>query len=162
MFAIDELYPPAQYAWGWLVLAFGVILLAIAVTWVILFLTRPQTSLDDGNVPAVPLASAEVLARMRAEYLDVINDVEGKYRSGNMNAREANLALSAVVRRYVNEHSGLEAPVLALDDLERLKVQPELLDAVKRHYYPGSFRRDRTIDPIAGANAARRVVSQWH
>lgn len=162
MFVTDEIYPPAQYAWGWLVLAFGVILLGILVATLVLWFTRQRTTIDADDAPPVPLATSEMLARLRTEYADAIDHIEHSYRDGNMTPREANLVLSATVRRYVNEYSGLEAPVLALDDLERLDVAPVLIDAVRRHYYPGIFRRGRTVDPIAGAAAARRVVQQWH
>lgn len=162
MSGIEELFPPAQYGWGWLVLAFGIILLGIGVGWIILALTRPRSTIDIADAPPVPLPTNEVLDRLRKEYLAAIDHIEHSYQSRNMSAREANLALSALVRTYVNEYSGLEAPVLALDDLERLGVNPMLVDAVGRHYYPGIFRRDRTVDPHAGADAARRVVTVWH
>ena len=52
--------------------------------------------------------------------------------------------------------------MLALDDLVRLGVQPELIDALHRHYYPSIFRRGSAVDPHAGAEAARAVVKKWH
>ena len=116
MFVTDEIYPPAQYAWGWLVLAFGVILLGILVATLVLWFTRQRTTIDADDAPPVPLATSEMLARLRTEYADAIDHIEHSYRDGNMTPREANLALSATVRRYVNEYSGLEAPVLALDE----------------------------------------------
>ena len=41
----DELYPPFQYGWGWLLLAFGILLLLIAAAWLIVALTRPRRDL---------------------------------------------------------------------------------------------------------------------
>lgn len=162
MFAIDGLYPPAQYAWGWLALAFVILAVLIGAAWAIVTMTRPRLQLDDADAPPVPLPTGELLARMRAEYDEVIDDIERRYAAGELAPRDANLALSATVRRYVNEYSGLEAPVLALTDLEQRGVHPALIDAVRRHYYPGVFRHGRTIDPHAGARAARLVVQQWH
>ena len=37
-----------------------------------------------------------------------------------------------------------------------------LVDALRRHYYPGIFRRGPIVDPHAGAAAARQVVTTWH
>ena len=37
----DELYPPAQYGWGWILLAFGILILLIAAAWLLVALTRP-------------------------------------------------------------------------------------------------------------------------
>ena len=41
----DELYPPAQYGWGWILLAIGILLLLIAGTWAIIALTKPRRDL---------------------------------------------------------------------------------------------------------------------
>ncbi|HWS51992.1 MAG TPA: hypothetical protein VN241_13360, partial [Microbacterium sp.] len=84
------------------------------------------------------------------------------YGAGRIDARRANLELSRTVRAFVNEYSGLEAPVLALDDLIALGVHPALIDALHRHYYPSVFRRGPAIDPAAGFEAARKVVTAWN
>jgi hypothetical protein len=103
-----------------------------------------------------------VLSLLRTEYSGSIDRIEAAYREGAIDARTANLELSRAVRSFVNEYSGLEAPVLALDDLVRLGVQPELIDALHRHYYPSIFRRGSAVDPHTGAEAARAVVKKWH
>ncbi|MBW1639759.1 hypothetical protein G3H63_11860, partial [Microbacterium resistens] len=111
--------------------------------------------------PPAPLF-VDVSAVLRQEYLGGIARIEQRYRDGELDARRANLELSRAVRAFVNEYSGLEAPVLALEDLERAGVHPALLEALRRHYYPSVFRRGPALDPIAGAEAARRVVTTWH
>ena len=162
MSAPDELYPPAQYGWGWMLLAIGIIALLIIGGWLLLFLTKPRTSIAvAGQVPQTPQTS-DVLGMLRMEYNGRIAQIEGDYRAGALSARQANLELSRVVRTFVNEYSGLEAPVLALDDLVRLGVPAPLVDALHRYYYPSIFRRGPAVDPLAGAEAARKVVSSWH
>ncbi|MGO2746626.1 hypothetical protein [Microbacterium sp.] len=162
MSGADELYPPAQYGWGWILLAFGVIAVLILAGWLVLFLTRPKRSITvAGQAPVIPPAG-DVLSMLRMEYNSSIDEIESAYQAGAIDARSANLELSRVVRTFVNEYSGLEAPVLALDDLVRMGVQPALIDAMRRHYYPSAFRRGPSIDPHAGADAARKVVATWH
>lgn len=162
MSATDELYPPAQYGWGWIVLALGVIALLILALWLVFFLTRPKRSVALHGAAQVTPPTGDVLSMLRTEYSDEIGRIEAAYQAGTLTARAANLELSRVVRTFVNEYSGLEAPVLALDDLVRLGVQPELIDAISRHYYPSVFRRGPALDPHAGADAARAVVKSWH
>lgn len=157
----EDLYPPVQYGWWWVLLAIGIIVAVILVAWLVVALTRPK------RVPAVdPTAGlpplAVVLEVLRREYFSGIDDVERAYLGGELDARSANLELSRLVRGYVNEHSGLEAPVLTLDDLAARGVHPSLVDALRRHYYPSIFRRGPIVDPVAGAAAAREVVSAWH
>lgn len=159
----DELYPPAQYGWGWMLLAFGILALLIAGAWLLIALTRPRRTLSfaDENAGQAPLV-IDVLSQLRTEYLTRIQQVETDYTERRLSARQANLELSRVVRTFVNEYSGLEAPVLALDDLVARGVHPALVDALGRHYYPSIFRPGPVIDPVAGAEAARTVVRTWH
>ncbi|WP_312173257.1 hypothetical protein [Microbacterium sp.] len=159
----DELYPPAQYGWGWILLAIGVLLLLIAAAWVVTLLTRPRRDLTLTDPTQGPvLQTTDVLSQLRVEYLQSIQRIEDDYRARTLSARNANLELSRVVRTFVNEYSGLEAPVMALDDLVARGAHPALIDAMQRHYYPSIFRQGPAIDPLAGAEAARAVVRSWH
>lgn len=157
----DELYPPAQYGWGWVLLAFGILALLVAAVWIAIALTRPRRETAVRGAPE-PLPTGDVLGQLRLEYLDRVQQIETDYRERRLSPRNANLELSRVVRTFVNEYSGLEAPVLALDDLVARGVHPALIDALRRHYYPSIFRQGPPIDPIAGAEAARTVVRAWH
>ena len=159
----DELYPPAQYGWGWMLLAIGILALLVLGAWLLIVLTRPRRTLTTaGEGGGQSLLTGDVLSQLRTEYLERIQMVETDYRERRLSARNANLELSRVVRTFVNEYSGLEAPVLALDDLKSRGVHPALIDAMGRHYYPSIFRQGPAIDPVAGAEAARTVVRTWH
>ena len=158
----DELYPPAQYGWGWILLAIGILVLLVAAAWAVVLLTRPRRELAATDETQQPLLTMDVLSQLRVEYLERIQRIEDDYRARRLSARNANLELSRVVRTFVNEYSGLEAPVLALDDLVARGVHPALIDAMGRHYYPSIFRQGPAIDPAAGAEAARTVVRAWH
>jgi len=153
----DVLYPPVQYAPGWLLLVLA-ILVAIVVAGVLLaVLTRPRRlrahpSLDPGLV----------IAQLRTEYLAEIDAVEQHVRDGSMGAREAHAALSRLMRAYVNEYGGLEAPVMTLQDLVAHGVHPSLIDALGRFSYPSLFGRGAPVDPHLAAQAARTVVTTWH
>lgn len=163
MSGTDELYPPAQYGWGWMLLALGIIAVLILAAWLLIFLTKPRRGVAlQGDAGATTPMTADVLTMLRQEYHERIGQIEADYRAGALSARHANLELSRVVRTFVNEYSGLEAPVLALDDLVRLGVPPALIDALQRHYYPSIFRKGPAVDPIAGVEAAHKVVGSWH
>lgn len=158
---LDGLYPPAQYGWGWLALAIGIVALIVIAWYLSLTFTRRRRMSEfahrRGDVP-----SADVTAALRAEYLGDLDTIEADFRGGRLDGREVNRELSSLVRRYVNEYSGLEAPVLTLADLRKMNVHPALIDAIARHYYPSIFRRNHVVDPEAGISAARKVVQEWH
>ncbi|QIK63094.1 hypothetical protein G7068_07695 [Leucobacter viscericola] len=160
---IEGLYPPAQYGWGWLLLAFGVIALVILAGIVVLWATRPRYKLTKETIAAAPDVNGDLItAALRAEYLERLRVVEQAYTAGDIDAREANRRLSREVRSFVQDYSGFEAPVLGLNDLIELGVHPALIDAMQRHYYPSIFRSDMIIDPIAGVAAGRQVVTSWY
>lgn len=162
MSAPDDLYPPTQYGGLWLLLAFGIIVLLVIAAILLVVLTRPKKVADAiADDPETQLTLPEVVARLQGDYLRQIDAIERGYRERTLPPREANVQLSRLVRRYVNEYSGLEAPVLSLQDLQRLGVNPSLIDALRRHYYPSIFRSGPPVDPVAGAEAARTVVRSW-
>ncbi|MGF3057389.1 hypothetical protein [Microbacterium sp. YY-01] len=161
--APDELYPPAQYEMWWLLIALGVLALVVLAAWLITLLTRTKTTVaaaaGDANVP---LAPDNVIAVLRNEYLEKIAQIELAYWSGELSDRQLSAELSRTVRTFANEYSGIEAPVLALRDLEQRGVHPSLLGALRHHYYPSIFRRHASVDPDASVAAARNVVSTWY
>ena len=153
----DLLYPPAQYGVGWLLLVLAIVVVAILVTVLVNVLTRPR------RLETMPTADPNaVIAQLRGEYRERIDEIERQALSGKLDPRRAHAELSRLMRAFVNEYSGLEAPVLTLQDLVALGVQPALIDALKRFTYPSLFRREAPLDPTLAAEAAREVVTSWH
>ncbi|MEO5535608.1 MAG: hypothetical protein ABIR17_10800 [Pseudolysinimonas sp.] len=153
----DLLYPPAQYGAAWLLLTFAVVVAAILVGLLVRALTQPR------RLNTMPSADpTAVLAQLRAEYQTQIDEVEQQAAVGQLDARRAHAEFSRLMRAFVNEYSGLEAPVLTLQDLVARGAQPELVDALRRFAYPSEFRREAPLDPALGAEAARQVVHTWH
>ncbi|GGD26622.1 hypothetical protein GCM10010915_03330 [Microbacterium faecale] len=157
MSAPDGLYPPVQYEGWWLALALGILVLLAAAAWIMWAAVRPRR--ERAPEPA-PLSVQ--LDSLRAHHLERIDRVERAYADGTMSPRIANAELSAISRSFVNAFTGIETPVLPLEDLEARGASPELVAAVRRHFYPSVFERDVPADPAAGIAAARQVVTGWH
>lgn len=155
--ADDILYPPVQYGAGWLLLVLAIVALLVLGGVLVHVLTRPR------RLSTQPSADPQlVLGQLRTEYLAELDRVEQRVRGGELDARQAHAALSRLMRAYVNEYSGLEAPVLTLQDLVAQGVNPLLIDALGRYTYPSLFRRGAPVDPLLGVQAARQVVQTWH
>lgn len=153
----DLLYPPAQYGGEWLLILLAIVAMLILAGVVVALLTRPR------RVLAPPVAHpAAVLQQLRAEYLGRIDEVDRQARAGEIDARRAHAELSRLMRGFVAEYSGLEAPVMTLQDLVARGVHPALIDAIGRFSYPSLFPRRPPVDPGLGAEAARQVVTVWH
>jgi hypothetical protein len=153
----DVLYPPAQYSPLWLLLALALLLAVVGAGVLVAVLTRPRRLVTR---PAVDAPA--VLAQLRVEYVGAIDDVEQRVLSGALDARRAHAELSRLMRAFVNEYSGLEAPVMTLQDLVAQGVHPSLIDALGRFTYPSLFRRGKPVNPLHAVGAARQVVQSWH
>lgn len=157
MLGDDTLFPPAQYTGVWLGLVFLIVVAIVGAGVLIALLTRPRRPSAQSQLS--PLA---VLAQLRTEYTVELDRVEQQVRAGELDARQAHGELSRLMRAFVNEYSGIEAPVMTLQDLVAAGVHPALVDALGRFTYPSLFRRGAPVDPLLGVEAARQVVSSWH
>lgn len=153
----DALYPPAQYAPGWLLLVFAILALLVVAGVLIAVFTRPRRP-----AAATQQSRMAVLAQLRTEYAAELDRVEQQLRAGELDDRQAHARLSRLMRAFVNEYSGIEAPVMTLRDLVVAGVHPVLVDALGRFSYPSLFRRGAPIDPMLAVEAAREVVRSWH
>lgn len=152
----DLFYPPAQYGPGWLLLVLAIVVVGLAVAVLVTALTRSR------RLAAQPAADpVAVLGQLRGEYLDHIAQIERRVVDGTLDARRAHAELSRLMRAFVNEYSGLEAPVMTLQDLVETGVHPALVDALGRFTYPSVFRREEPLDPALAVDAARQVVHSW-
>jgi hypothetical protein len=152
----DALYPPLQYAPFWLLLVFLILVGIVLAGWLVVFLTRPR------RLASHPSADPQqVLWQLRTEYVAEIDRIEQQARDGQVSARQAHAALSRLMRGFVNEYSGLETPVMTLQDMVAQGVNPALIDALGRYTYPSLFGRGAPVDPVLGAQAARQVVQTW-
>ena len=61
----EELYPPVQYGWGWVLVAIGIIVAILLVAWLVHTLTRPRRvpASDTGDGPHGRVVVLEVLRR---------------------------------------------------------------------------------------------------
>ena len=137
--AAAELIAPIGYGAGWLLL--GIVLLVVVVIATALIVLARRGSRDRSSATAVERS-------LGARYLSRIDTIEADFVGGSITAREAHLRLSAVVRSFGHDTSGVNAPVMTLTELRQSPL-PEVADAVAE-YYPASFER---VEP-AGIDAA--------
>lgn len=155
--ADDMLVPPMQYPAIWLIVALAILVVLVVATVLVVALTRPRSLAEYASTdPGV------VLAGLRSDFLGRIDEVDEAQREGRLTARQTHATLSRLMREFVNEYSGLEAPVMTLQDLVARGVNPVLIDALGRYTYPSLFRRGAPVDPALAIQAARQVVETWY
>jgi hypothetical protein len=152
-----EFYPPMTYSSLWT--AIGVVIVTAVLGWglVIWAQTRPARVEPEAELPP-----GWWLARLKAGYVERIDEIARRHDAGELSPRRAHQELSVAVREFVHEASGAPAPTMTLAELRR-SGDPSLVPVsdVVRGLYPVEFGPDRAGSVRAAAGAAREVVARW-
>lgn len=157
MQADPEFYGPLQYGpvWMWA----GVALLVLVAAWYAFVLAatrRPPREVREVNRPA-PLTD---LAALKAAYLQRIDDVERDAVAGKRGARDSHQEISLLLRKFVRDATGVDAPRMTQADLASHPL-PAAAAAVGA-LYPAAFGPEPVPSVASSAAAARRAVQAWN
>ncbi|MGP4032212.1 hypothetical protein [Pseudarthrobacter sp. 1C304] len=170
---------PLQYS-AWFPWA-GLGLLALVAAWYtcVLLGTRPRPAARiAAQTPAAPAAgSAPDLARLRDEYLLQIDAVDREAAAGTRSVRSAHQELSLLIRSFIRDASGVDAPRMTLAELRVAGQGPHRQPGAE--HVPSERQFRAAADAVAGlyqgafaaapasavpdaARAAREVVRSWN
>jgi hypothetical protein len=147
-------FGPLPYSqwWTWA----GLALLLLVAAWYILVFAGTRPPRQERPAVSAPLTD---LPALRRAYLQRINDVEQEAAAGNLSARAAHQEISALLRRFVRDATGVDAPRMTHADLVRHPL-PAAAAAVGR-LYPGEFGPEPLPAVASSAAAAREAVRSW-
>jgi hypothetical protein len=147
-------YGPLEYS-GWFLWT-GLGLLALVAAWlafVFLSTRHRAASHEAGPGPAADLHS------LRLEYLRRIEAVAADADAGRLSARASHQELSLLIRSFVRDTSGIDAPRMTLAELHGQGI-PRAAAAVGS-LYPAEFSREPPESVAGAAETAREVVRSW-
>lgn len=165
---VDELVDPVGYSGWWTVLGIAAILAAVAVVFLVIWLTRARAEEKAAPPPAprLPTGPYDPYAELRAEYERRLDAVAERFRAGELDERTLHLALSAEMRGFATGRLGQDASSMTLSEIQQLGEAGRLTQLIARYYRP-SFA-DHDNDPAARAtdgedsiDRARSVVRAW-
>jgi len=147
-----------------------VILIVLAVLppviWLILKLLKiklpekKQKPVQEEEAPIVmkPVRPIEVLKR---EYLLKIDAVESKYKEKQIDAREAHIQMSSIVREFVNDATGVNVRNFTLREIQKLNM-PNLSKLISEFYSPEFAFGTEDIQIEDSFSNARQVIREWN
>lgn len=138
------------------VLILGIFLIVVAVVWVLGFAIAYRHSRVHSDFEVRTLSQAH-----RARYEGLIGEVALGYQTGELNAREAHLALGAIIRAAATERTRVNLESSTASEAQVLiPTWPLLVDAL-RWCEDGSFPTNAEQQRVeAGLNLAAQVVLQ--
>lgn len=97
---------------------------------------------------------------LQREYLAKIDKVQNAYQSGKMDVRTAHQELSAIVRMFVHEMTGINAQNFSLLELKAHDIF-KVSDLIEEFYAPEfALRTDK--DTMNSIHDARTVIQTWN
>ena len=154
-------YAPLSYS-SWLPWA-GLGLLFLVAAWLaFVFLSTRQRQ---RAVPAASFGPTSDPSILKRDYLRRIDAVAGEAAAGRLSARASHQELSLLIRSFVRDIAGIDAPRMTLAELHRQGIPAAAL-AVSS-LYPAEFSPEpRDTEPrdsvAAAAETAREVVRTWN
>jgi hypothetical protein len=154
---LGHLIGPVPFSSGWLWAAAALTMLTVLWYAAVFWWTAPGRQHAELSV----IGSAR-LALHRRRALRSIQDIETRYRKGELAAAPAGAALGVELRRFLQEVTGLNAQYVQVPDLAKVSggalapAAPILVDLEDAQFNP-----DSTVD-IRGCGATvRELVRQW-
>ncbi len=158
-----ELQDPFSYAWLPLVIL-GALLVAGIVTLIVLYYLK---ILKQGTrkVPKPKEEKPVVVKKrdpmeIRMDYLSRIDVVQRKYVSKEIDVRIAHQELSAIVRLFVNEMTGVNTQTFSLSELKATRFAS--VSSLIEEFYAPEFALRTEKDTMNSISDARKVIQAWN
>lgn len=152
-----EVMPLVGYSPYWLVLGITIVAIIVAFYVVVALLTasRPRWS-----APGAPERPSVDVVQLQNEAYSRVAEIETASMNGEIDARSAHERLSAVVRDYVAQSTGIPADHMTLSELRRT----ELIGTARAvaQFYPSVFAPEPQQDLATSIHMAREVLAGWH
>ena len=152
-------FPPLPYGLQWLILAIALVVLIVAfyvlLPRIVRRLTKPRVTVPPPVPPRrlTPMQSAKQVA------FDRIGAVEAAVAAGTTDVRDAHIELSAILREFATETTGIDARTMTLTELRASKL--EAIATVVATYYPIAFGVPEHSRLAGAADRAREVLAAW-
>ena len=135
-----------------------IIFFLLTVTY-ILFLRKKKDKKIKEDYEILDLSYKDI-NYIRKKYLKKINELEDKVNNKQITNRKAYLSLSAIVRNFVHEMTGIKVHKYTLKDIKKLNM-PQLTMLVEEYYHP-EFAEYSLGNIKESISKTRKVIEKWH
>lgn len=160
-----KLQHPFEYSW-WVTLI-AVVLGLIALSAIVFFLIKLFSALRKKKEAPRPVArkiamSPEMIARVKTQYIGKVQALLGSYNQNRIEKREGYQQLSAIIREFVHEVTGINVENFTIREVKAFGIKK--LDTLMEEYYVPEFAEDEKAkdkDFAESCNKAVGVIKAW-
>lgn len=155
-----DLQDPFSYMILPIIILVVVIVVAIIGLLIFEYFKRKKLGIKTVKEPKPVVFKPKNKEELQKEYLAKIDKVLNAYQSGKMDVRTAHQELSAIVRMFVHEMTGINAQNFSLLELKAHDIF-KVSDLIEEFYAPEfALRTDK--DTMNSIQDARTVIQTWN
>ena len=160
-----KLQHPFEYSW-WVLLIAAVLGLIAAVA-IVFFLIKLFSALRKKKAAPKPVAkkivmSPDMIYRVKTQYIGKVQELLNGYNQNHIEKREAYQQLSALIREFVHEVTGINVENFTIREVKAFGIKK--LDTLMEEYYVPEFAEDEKAkdkDFLQSCNRAMGVIKAW-
>ncbi|HPF29881.1 MAG TPA: hypothetical protein PLZ77_07230, partial [Lachnospiraceae bacterium] len=119
----------------------GAMVLVLLIILLRILLKNRKKKTAKKNTPVVVTKPIAVRGNVsKADYLNKLEQLKLQYQQGECSVRDAYQRMSAIIRGFVEEATGIKVPNYTLQDIKELKM-PVLEELIEEYYSP-EFERE--------------------
>ncbi|MGN0437765.1 MAG: hypothetical protein ACI4F4_04520 [Lachnospiraceae bacterium] len=154
-----KLQDPFSYAL-WPIVVLGLVIIGIVIFYIVQKVNRkPKKKPVAVSEQQKPVNAVDVNG-LRIKYLKQLDEVEEAFRSQKISVRKAFQKMSVIVRRFVEERTGIKTNSYTLADIKRLQM-PQLESLISEFYSP-EFSVKSEGDVFDALEKSRRIIEEWN
>ncbi len=155
-----DLQDPFSYMLTPIIIIGIVILLAAAALILFEIYRRKKNAPIKVKEPKPVVFKPKDKTQIKAEYLEKVEKIRAAYTSGAMDVRTAHQELSAIIRMFVHEMTGINTQNFSLTELKAHKITS--ISGLIEEFYAPEFAQRSEKDTINSINDARKVIESWN
>lgn len=154
-----DLEDPFSYSKSPIWITITVIFVSIIILLTIYTVRKLLRSGAKKPVDYKPVFRPKPLNQAKNEYLAKIYQVQQMFCAGQMDARTAHQELSAIVRMFVYDLTGIEAQNFSLNELKARNIS---ISHLIEEFYAPEFALRNEKETLSSIEDARRVILSWN
>lgn len=138
------------------------LLIFIIMSFVLLFkLLKNNKKVEKKPIiKEIPEKNIKNIQAIKNKYINKLNEIESRYKTGKIDLRKAYQQISEEVRFFVFEVTDITTQNFSLSEIKEANI-PGLYELIEEYYEP-EFASKSVGDFDDAINKARRIVSEWN
>ena len=142
----------------WPMIALASVLVLFGIYLLLVFILK-KINMKEKPKPVVVKEPPKDIEMLKRKYLKDLYDLSVEFSSDRVNLRKAYQRMSAIIRNFVFEATGVKVQNYTLDDIRNAGLPR--LEALVAEYYSPEFARMSEGDFSDSMMRTKKVIEQW-